>query len=213
MNTIESVYAEKKEIFRFANRKKKLEALKSLGVDPDSVSDVLNFLGPSAAEEDPQNLLDAPFESKPQLEQNFGNSSRFSDGSWPVFYAALEESTALEEVKHHFLQALLGDPSSGRRASFEHFQCNYTGTTKNLCSKQSEWPDLTSDDYEFCQRLGRQAVNEKLDGFFAPSAKRIKGTTVPVFIRKSLSQPRPLGITVFTLDRNRGDIVKSRETT
>ena len=61
-------------------------------------------------------------------------------------------------------------------------------------------------DLSFCQDLGREAIDKKIEGFFAPSARREGGTTVPVFERAALSDPEVLGLAAFSIDPASGDL-------
>jgi hypothetical protein len=48
---------------------------------------------------------------------------------------------------------------------------------------------LISNDYAFCNDLGREAHDNGMGGFFAPSARNHWGTTVPAFIVGTLYSP------------------------
>jgi hypothetical protein len=59
----------------------------------------------------------------------------------------------------------------------------------DLRVKRTDWPDLVSDNYTFCNGLGKEANLEGLGGFLAPSARKARGTTVPVFMQGSVENP------------------------
>ena len=69
-------------LYRLANTRRRLEALTALGLVSDDRDEVLAFLG---GDGDPEELLDAPL--RPDLTWS-PEPTRFSDGSWRVFYAA-----------------------------------------------------------------------------------------------------------------------------
>lgn len=190
------------KIFRFANLIKDSEALRALGLDPSNVETFSDYLTPYSAND----LLDAPFQIKPQIDKASFPQSRFSDGSWSVFYAALEQATTEAEIVHHYLKPALGKPSQPRTVYFDRLSCHYRGNTKDLRPKLSQWSKLVSNDHGFCQELGRKAIAEQLDGFFAPSARRDNGTTVPVFQRRALNNGKVLDRIAFSMNPQTGKI-------
>ena len=148
---------------------------------------------------DPEELLDDPFRPKPQYRRP---PTRYSDGSWPVFYSALERETAEKEVACYYVSGAIGDPSKGRIAYLSVFRCRFSGEARDLRPKREEWGELISPhtDNPFCQSLGREAIEAAIDGFLAPSARRSDGTTVPVFSRDSLSHAHIDGDASFRFD-------------
>ena len=194
-------------VYRYANQRNAIASLQRMGFDPDAVGEMLDFLGASTEDVNLEGLLDAPFDPKPQLESKFPEETRYSDGSWRVSYNALERETAEKEVYHLYVKSAVGGPSKRRPAYYSSFSSRFRGIAKDLRPKIKEWPLLThGSDYSFCQELGREADSEKIDGLFAPSARREDGTSVPVFNRMALSNPVSLGYAVFSIDVNTGEI-------
>lgn len=112
-------------------------------------------------------------------------TTRYSDGSFAVFYAAVEADTAKAEIRHH--------ASRCGAQNIRHivFACNFTGYAKDLRSKVKQWPGLMNDtDYRFCNRVGAEAHADGLDGLLVPSARRAAGANVPVFRRPAIGMPR-----------------------
>ncbi len=147
-------------------------------------------------QKDLKELLDAPFRLK---RKELRRKTRFSDGSYTVFYSALELETAECECAYWFREAFLGSPEGDRVAYFERFSCWFTGEEKDLRVKKSVWPKLVDDDYEFCNAIGRQAHKIGLDGLLAPSARRENGSTAPVFSRASIGRAQPEGSIKMTI--------------
>ena len=194
-------------VYRYAIQPKVVETLESMGLDPDEVEELVPLLGSVGLTVSPEELLDAPFRPKAPLDTKFPERTRYSDGSWRVFYGALEQDTSEKEVCHRYVKAAIGDPSKRRTAFYARFNCRFRGEAKDLRPKLDEWPLLVHDsDYSFCQNLGREAVEMKIDGFFAPSARHAGGTTVPVFVRAALSDPEILGHAVFSIHPGTGEI-------
>lgn len=154
---------------------------------------MLNAAGYSA---NPDDLCDAPFRPKHRLRR----ATRFSDGSFPVFYSSLDIATADSEMRHWF-PYFSGDPQCPRTAYYQRFSCIFDGQVKDLRPKLAQWPNLVHEsDYTFCNRLGAEAVQSGLDGLVTPSARRKKGTNLPVFKRKAVHNPQLLSVVSFTLD-------------
>jgi hypothetical protein len=196
-------------VHRFADGRDPGEHARRRGLDQQAVGELLDVLGPASRELGPRELLDAPFRPKPQLSRP---ATRFSDGSWPVFYSALNKETAEREIAHHIkaddFRSLLGDPPRSRTIYFSYFHCTFAGTACDLRPKVAEWPELVDPRTvnPTCQQLGAEAKREGIDGFLAPSARRPDGTTTPVFVRERLSDAAIDGDAAFTLDERRGEI-------
>ncbi|HET9239867.1 MAG TPA: RES family NAD+ phosphorylase [Oligoflexus sp.] len=117
----------------------------------------------------------------------YAQYGRFSDGRYPVFYAALQEETALAEVAFHFLK-----------------DCEYEqNTTPSFIDKvvdkrvvrldldvpgvrdfrpfASEAAGLTADSYDFCQALGSLVHDQGIPMVLSTSARATGGTTAPIF--------------------------------
>ena len=162
------------------------EFMEELGLDRQAQGELMNLLESKNAKDSLEALLDEPFRRKPRLDKTGFGVSRFSDGSFHVFYCSTEADTAMAEARHH-RSRFIGDLPT----RYMRFACDFEGFTKDLRPKKAEWPPLTYDsDYGFCNELGKEAVHERLDGLLAPSVRRVGGTTVPVFARSAISNPR-----------------------
>ncbi len=138
-------------------------------------------------------LLDTPFRPKRNRKP-----TRFSDGSFPVFYSSLDSETAEAEVRH-WARTFLGDPEQPRTTYRWLFRCSFDGVEKDVRPQIGTWPDLVhTSDYAFCNRLGAEAVRLRLDGLVTWSARRARGVNVPVFSRKSLSNPDKVRLVTVT---------------
>jgi hypothetical protein len=126
-------------------------------------------------------LMEAPFQRKAFLGNKFGLLSRFSDGEWPAFYTAIGRRTAQEESAYHYGRKAAGAANARRTVHYSVVRCTFLGDVVDLRSKLTDWPDLVSDDYTFCNGLGREAQTRQLEGFLCPSARDPGGTTLPAF--------------------------------
>ena len=181
------------------------EFLSSHGFDGESASEMLELLESRGISDAPEKLCDGPFRSKPRL-QKMGYRTRFSDGTFPVFYASLEPETAAAEIQYWFPK-IAGTPSRPRTAYYSRFSCDFDGSIKNLKPKHADWPNLThKTDYRFCNTLGAEAAASELDGLVTPSARRSDGTNLPVFKRRAISSPVVHALVGVTLDPSTGEV-------
>ena len=113
-----------------------------------------------------EELIDEPFRPKKKLR----NGTRFSDGSFPVFYSSLEAETAEAEVAYWFRKVFAGTSARKRTAYYQGFHCTFEGLEKDLRRKTMDWPELVHEkDYSFCNLLGAEAREKGIDGLIVPS--------------------------------------------
>lgn len=174
------------------------DALAALGTSPRNARVIEDFLNSTSsrvlAEDDVAFAFDPPF-----------RVGRFSDGKHGVFYTALEEETAISELRHHVvkrLQAKLSNEAHYMMMSFRVF-----GNAKDLRPVQAQMPYLSDQNensaYPLCQALARRAIRHALDLFIAPSARRAAGSCAPVFFSTSVdvSSAEKIGAVVFSVDK------------
>lgn len=170
----------------------------ALGIE-DSKS-MLALVRQHNSEEDSA-LLDDPFDLDHRSE------SRFTDGTFSVFYASLEAETARMEVQHWLMVRLRTGADPLPTTHYLMFQCSFYGKVKDLREMEDSWPDLVhEDDYEFCNRLGIEASKAGLDALVVPSARHKGGTNVPVFVRNSLCSPVYRHFVKFAIDPDSDDV-------
>ena len=178
-------------VVRFHRRRHDDDFLRDQNLDPIQLTEVRAFLRSRAMSNSLDDLVDGLFKPKPRLWKTGYPESRYSDGSFPAGYFSLDAATAEAEVQHWFCAKFVGKPSGPRTAWYSRFTCDFEGNVKDLRPMEAAWPELTLDsDYTFCNKLGDQAVSTGLHGLLAPSARRSRGTNVPVFKRRALSNPR-----------------------
>ena len=145
-------------------------------------------------------LTKAPFRRKEWLDGRYGLPTRFSDGTWPTFYAALHEETARREAGHHYAKAAAESAGGTPPIYYSRINCKFMGSHINLWPKLGVW-DLISEDYGFCQKLGQEARKSKLGAFLAPSARhRPEGSNIPVFREGTITDVVVTGTARFTYD-------------
>lgn len=140
-------------------------------------------------------LLDTPFRTK-----RTRKPTRFSDGSFPVFYSSLDSETAEEEVRY-WARTFMGNPPKPRTVYRWLFRCTFEGDEKDLRPQIGTWPHLIHKrDYTFCNQLGADAVRLRVDGLVTWSARRPRGVNLPVFSRRALRDPGTLRLVAITYD-------------
>lgn len=193
-------------LFRLASQKSNVDFLRQQGFDSDSIDEMRELLEERGIADAPEELCDAPFRRKLRLQKRGFKKTRYSDGSFQVFYGSLELGTAEAEIRYWFPK-FAGRPAQPRTGFYSRFSCDFKGAIKDLRPKRADWPNLTHDsDYQFCNALGAEAVELGLDGLLAPSARRIGGSNVPVFKREAISSPVILDLVAVTFDPADGTV-------
>ena len=196
------------DVFRLASHIQDVDFLRTQGFDDESVNEMFDLLVSFGISDKAVDLCDELFRPKPQL-QKAEHRTRFSDGTFPVFYSSLEPGTAESEMKFWFLKNV-SKPTKPRTAYYSRYSCRFDGSIKDLRPMHADWPNLTHDnDYGFCNRLGTEAVASDLDGLLTPSARKPNGTNLPVFRRRAVSNPVIHALVAMTLDHSSGEIAVS----
>ena len=187
------------EVFRFAICRDDDGFLQQLGLDEAGVTKIKELLNSAGSGDWLEDLLDAPFRPKPRICRHGFDVTRFSDGSFPVFYCSRDAATAEAEARHWFAR-FAGRPSGKRLAHYRRFRCTFVGGVKDLVPTRDKWPALTDHaDYRLCNDLGKEARKANLHGLLAPSVRRAKGVNLPVFKRSAISEPEILDVVQFVV--------------
>jgi hypothetical protein len=152
------------------------------GIDAANIGDTRAVLAENGTPFTADELVRDTFTAKNRYPTPFPRG-RYGDGSAPVYYAALEEPTCVEELKYHQGNAL----QPGKY--FAIVSCWFDGLVLVLCGHENRYSELTStteSGYPFCQHLAHEA-RSKVDALHAPSARDASGTCVPVFSEQALS--------------------------
>ena len=176
----------RRQVVRLANIPVEDDFVAELGLDAQSRAELGRLLAGLGRSGSLDELCDAPFRPRRRLRK----PSRFSDGSFPVFYSSLNAATAEAEVRH-WLPRYIGKPNKPRTAYYQRFTCTVEGIEKDARPRLAHWPNLVHDsDYGFCNQLGAQAVHLDIDGLVTPSARHSGGANLPVFKRQAISNPK-----------------------
>jgi hypothetical protein len=177
---------------RLANTRRRLAALTALGITFADLDAVLAFLG---GDGDANELLDAPLRFDPSFRPG---PSRFSDGSWLVFYGALDWETAEAEVGYHVAKAAADTSAT---LHYQRLECQLGGDGYDLRPHATTWSFLTdpaeSAAYPQCHSLAAEARTNTAQALLTHSARRPAGVNAPVFARTALSAPEIVGATAL----------------
>jgi hypothetical protein len=107
------------------------------------------------------------------------DGSRFSDGSYGVFYAARALATAIAETRHHRARFM----AATREPAMEiPMRCYRTAIRARLHDLRRGWPAmLQPDDYRAPRALARELRAAGSDGVVYPSVRHAGGECVGVF--------------------------------
>jgi RES domain len=200
-------------VHRLANQHNTVTFLEDQGYDPERKKELLELLRDQRTSQNVDDLLDEPFRRR-ALSKVRKARTRYSDGSYNIFYSALESHTTREEIIFWYGRIAVGSGNKPRTFYYEHITCLFSGDMKDLRGKVDEWPLLISRDcesaYPFCNRIGAAAISEGLHALYVPSARMPGGTCVPVFRRESLSDARQEGLVALSYQPDIGQVQEVR---
>lgn len=195
----------RRRVFRLASIRPSEDFLAELQLDRQSSDELRKLLTDAGKGSDLDELIDAPFRPRRRLR----NPTRFSDGSFPVFYSSLDTATAEAEMRH-WLPCYGGRPETPRTMYYQKFSCTFDGVEKDLRTKVEEWPDLVHDsDYSFCNQIGAEVRRLEIDGLVTWSARH-EGANVPIFMHRAVSDPELEGVVAMTYDPDTGNVTSTR---
>ena len=120
-------------------------------------------------------------------------STRYSDGSFPIWYGSLQLATtcyetAFNSLKDEFdIEGLDNEIIIRERAVF-NIHCK--GIFVDLIGVEQAFPKMISDDYGFCQKVGKIGFESGFPGLITPSVRYQSGENVNVFKQNALSLPK-----------------------
>jgi hypothetical protein len=182
-------------LFRLASiPNAKIEAiLNARGLDPSNIDATVEVVAAVGIPIDAEEAINYSF--RPRVDPPDYPIGRFGDGTYAVFYSALEDATCVEEVRHHRRAELLALQSG--QIPFARFftlvKCDFNGRSLMLRGHERAHADLTSPTaagYPFCQAVARWARRIGAQALHTASARQANGTCVPVFVRACLANPQ-----------------------
>ncbi len=121
-------------------------------------------------------------------------TSRFSDGTYPVWYGSLDNITTIYETTHHMIKTEMAiegieniNMITRERVIYDVY-CE--GILIDLTRKKKYFPELISENHGATQKIGKRLSLQGYPGILSPSARNLKGVNANVFKQEILSRPR-----------------------
>lgn len=148
-----------------------------------------------------------PFQTKPFMQ------TRYSDGTFPVWYASQTVETTIYETAYHDLQFALADNSASHTETIirkRHvFDVTCTAILIDLTQKSQTHPNLVAENYHLTQQIGKTIQSEGLAGLRAPSARDQNGINFAIFKPTALTHPTLSAELCYTLHPKTKTVVVS----
>jgi len=132
------------------------------------------------------NAIDWPFKH--------WQSSRFSTGTFGVWYGSKVVETTVYESAYHWYHGLLSDAGFEKMsviADRKVYSVGCQAALLNLTPLSDQHPALASkSDYSFCQSVGARVHHEGHPGLVTRSVRHPDGENLAIFNRDVLSNPR-----------------------
>ena len=140
----------------------------------------------------------------PEKERLFGNGtgpimsafthlnplgSRFSNGSYGVFYAAVDKETAVAETKYHSERFLRSTQQDADHLQMRLYKMQVKGSVVDLREASKQAPELVStDSYAYSQSVGLKLRKEGKNGVLYPSVRNHGKDCIAAFKTGILSE-------------------------
>ncbi|HEY8289408.1 MAG TPA: RES family NAD+ phosphorylase [Acetobacteraceae bacterium] len=119
------------------------------------------------------------------------DGSRFTDGSFGVFYAAQDLPTAVEETKHHRARFMRATAQPRMELDMRVYAVDLAGALHDIRGLRHVMPAVYDlDDYSAGQALARRLRAEGSAGIAFDSVRRAGGACAAVFRPRYLTNPR-----------------------
>ncbi|OYV78689.1 MAG: hypothetical protein B7Z65_09210 [Ferrovum sp. 21-44-67] len=144
-------------------------------------------------------VIDRPFEDAEWFNAiiwpfNHWQTSRFSDGTFGVWYGSESIETTVYESAYHWYRGLLTDAGFERTtvvAERKVYSVACNAALLDFRKSAEDHPDLLHpSDYAYCQSVGSRIHREGHPGLLTQSVRRPAGTNVAIFNADILSNPR-----------------------
>ena len=144
-------------------------------------------------------IIDRPFEDAQwfnaiQWPFKHWQASRFSDGSFGVWYGSESVETTVYESAYHWYRGLLSDAGFEQMVVVAERKVYWVACNAALLDFRQAaaiQPDLLHpSDYTFCQAVGSRIHREGHPGMLTPSVRRPAGENLAIFNPAVLSNPR-----------------------
>jgi hypothetical protein len=114
--------------------------------------------------------------------------SRFSDGTWGVYYASLELETSIAETKYHRENFFKYTNEGPIHLDMRVLISNINADLHDLTLKKYQNSGIyDANDYSYSQKIARSLREEGADGLYYKSVHRKEGKNVAIFKPRVLS--------------------------
>jgi len=142
--------------------------------------------------------------------------SRFSNGSYGVWYGSKSLETSVYETVYHFrVNTLSSDAVSSGSVVAEERRVHLVGCTAALIDLrphlENEPELLNPNDYSVCQTIGAQLYHSALPGVLTHSVRHPDGLIIAVFQEGTLTNPRTVCNLTYYLEVDTGRVRVERE--
>lgn len=142
--------------------------------------------------------------------------SRYSAGSYGVWYGAASIETSVRETVHHFRRNTLASAVAAQSTRpivqerrVHLVRCN--ALLVDVRARTRKEPQLLHpEDYSYCQALGRELREAGMPGVLTYSARQAKSEVVAVFTPTVLSEPRTVCYLTYKLFADSGKVIVER---
>ncbi|MFN3751505.1 MAG: RES family NAD+ phosphorylase [Thiobacillus sp.] len=108
--------------------------------------------------------------------------SRFSDGSYGVFYCARQRDTAIAETRYHAARFMAATREPPMRLQMRLYSVNAQDRVADLRAASKTEPRIVDpDDYAYTQAIGRGLRSEGALGLVYPSVRHRDGQCLAAF--------------------------------
>ena len=144
-------------------------------------------------------VIDRPFEDAQWFNAiawpfKHWQASRFSDGTYGVWYGSDSVDTTVYESAYHWYKSLLCDAGFERQAVIAErkvYQVTCDAALLDFRAANTEHSDLVHPtDYSLCQAVGARIHREGHPGLLTHSVRRPTGENVVIFNPEVLSNPK-----------------------
>jgi hypothetical protein len=121
------------------------------------------------------------------------DGSRFSDGSYGVYYAANDIDTALAETRYHRERFLKHTNEAPIEVDMRSYKSEIKAELHDIRGEQSVLPEVyADDDYSASQKLARELREQGSNGIVYDSVRHAGGECVAIF-RANIPMPTTQG--------------------
>jgi len=140
-------------------------------------------------------------------------ATRYSDGSFGIWYGALDLHTTIFETAYQMMRLLYGEEGVNEPVVRE--RCVYNVECRavllDVRGKETTYLQLVDPtNYSFTQSVGKRLHNEGHPGLLAPSARLSGGACLIAFKPNILSNPQVSCYLTYTFDPVAGEVQVER---